>query len=128
MQKKPTTARKGVVSRDPGAKTKLQPGTFQWPLTLASALQAELPQKALKQCLLTSEFTCSSHFSGMGTSEVALAILKDILKKKAGLDVNYTVTSACDVDPLCIRMLKAKARDYHPSKRIAVVDLAASAG
>ena len=65
--------------------------------------------------MLESDFTCSSHFSGMGTVEVALGILKDILKDKVDVNMNYTVCSACDMDPLCIRMLKEKAPNCHIS-------------
>ena len=79
---------------------------LRWPHLLLLALEQTLTPAVLRKSLLLVqclEFT--SHFSGIGTAEVAIHMLNPAIRSTLGLQVRWSCLSCYEKDPDCRRTL-----------------------
>lgn len=80
----------------------------QWPKILMDAVCHAVPVETIKASVLcTDRVAMSTQFSGMGTAEHALQVIKDVLPSP--LQCKIQCTSACDIDKTCQRILGEQA-------------------
>lgn len=79
---------------------------FEWPLTVLKAIQSTLGLSKVASSLLVAPLRVSTHFTGIGSAELAIQMLQSQCVAALGLRFQLTCKSACELRSPCRSILR----------------------
>jgi site-specific DNA-cytosine methylase len=92
---------------------------FSWAAASLLTLARSIGQESIRESLLGSAMVVSTHFSGVGTAELAITCLAAFAPNALGFPLRLTPSFACESNRVCQRLLAARS----PSSACLFIDI-----